>query len=65
MADNEFINRLQTEHAELGIKIDKLVSFIDSPAFEKIASVQQALLKIQYQSMLTYKMCILERLRLL
>lgn len=62
---SDFITRLETESNELVEKMEKLSAFIASDNFDKIDSSQKSLLKIQWQAMQTYNLCLAERLNLL
>lgn len=57
-----FIERLLNEETELNEKKAKLQSFVESESFKGIDKEQQALLKIQLNSMQTYSECLNQRL---
>jgi hypothetical protein len=57
-----FKDRLLEEKAQLDERGNKLESFIKSEAFGNIAPVQQSLLRIQLQAMVTYGQCLMERI---
>jgi uncharacterized membrane protein (DUF106 family) len=57
-----FKERLTTEMQELNEKIDKLQVFINSEDLHNIDATQQVLLRIQYQSMITYFQVLVERI---
>lgn len=57
-----FKERLTTEMQELNEKIDKLQAFINSEDLHNIDVTQQVLLRIQYQSMITYFQVLVERI---
>lgn len=57
-----FKERLTTEMQELNEKIDKLQVFINSENLHNIDATQQVLLRIQYQSMITYFQVLVERI---
>jgi len=57
-------DRLGEEFRELNTKIDKLVAFLDSDAFNRLDKVNQQLLMAQHESMETYS-SILDARRLL
>ena len=59
---SDFLSRLRLEKQELSEKVESLQKFIDSDAFKTIGNVQQTLLNIQINAMITYKQCLLERL---
>jgi len=57
-----FLERLVEEHSDLGLKLDKLGSFITGEKFNDIEVVQKSLLRIQYEAMNTYYACLSERI---
>lgn len=57
-----FKDRLLEEKSQLDERGSKLESFIKSEKFETVTSVQQTLLKIQLQAMVTYGQCLMERI---
>jgi hypothetical protein len=57
-----FKDRLLAEQIQLGERAEKLDTFIKSPAFPSISSIQQSLLRVQLAAMDTYNSCLLERL---
>lgn len=50
-----FVQRLIAERDELQDKMEKLQVFIESEKFKELTYENQALLKIQYNAMKTYK----------
>ena len=63
LVEDTFLTRLKKEEEELSIKIDKLDIFMYSDKFNSIPDIQKTILKIQYMAMVTYKMCLLERIQ--
>lgn len=62
--EETFLDRLRKEQEELSTKIEKLKAFLDTEKFyENIDEIQQTLLRIQYSAMLTYHLCLVERLK--
>lgn len=59
---NTFKDRLLEEKAQLDDRGNKLEAFIKGDKFETVHPVQQSLLKIQLQAMVTYGQCLMERL---
>lgn len=62
---SDFKTRLEEESKELSEKLQKLTLFIMSDNFNSLEEMQQSLLLIQSQSMQTYSLCLIERLKLL
>ena len=62
LVEDTFLTRLKKEEEELSIKLDKLDTFMYSDKFNSIPDIQKTILKIQYTAMVTYKMCLLERI---
>lgn len=58
----EFKKRLVTESTELDEKIEKLATFMGNEKFNQIDPIQQSLLKTQYNAMITYSVCLSERI---
>lgn len=59
---SDFKSRLLEEKAQVDERGNKLESFIKSEKFGSVTPVQQSLLKIQLQSMVTYGQCLMERI---
>jgi hypothetical protein len=59
---SDFKTRLLDEKKQLDEKMEKLESFQNSANFQKIDSVQQRLLNVQFHAMATYSQCLLERI---
>lgn len=57
-----FKERLLEEKSQLDERGNKLESFIKGENFSNITPVQQTLLKIQLQAMVTYGQCLMERI---
>lgn len=57
-----FKDRLIEEKAQLDERRTKLEAFKATDAFQGIDPIQQSLLNIQSQAMLTYSQCLLERM---
>lgn len=57
-----FKDRLLEEKAQLDERGNKLETFIKSEKFDSVTKVQQTLLKIQLQAMVTYGQCLMERI---
>jgi hypothetical protein len=64
-AQETFLDRLKKEKDDLGEKLDKLSSFIQSDNFGKIESNQRRLLKQQIGHMREYHAVLIERIKLL
>ena len=62
LVEDTFLTRLKKEEEELSIKLDKLDTFMYSDKFNSIPDIQKTILKIQYTAMVTYKICLLERI---
>ena len=62
---SEFIERLRTEHLELGEKVDKLRGFLKSPQNIKVNLGHLYLLKLQEEAMSKYHDILTARLDLL
>lgn len=62
---NTFKDRLIIEKSELNEKITKLSDFLQGDVFLTIDPRQQSLLKIQFNSMITYHQCLEERINIL
>lgn len=59
---NDFLTRLIQEKEELDLKTNKLEAFLSSEKTGDLDQTQLALLNIQYNAMLTYSMCLTQRL---
>lgn len=59
----ELINSVGKELTELTDKIKSLKDFINSDLFEEIEDIQQELLIMQYDSMLDYQSCLVDRIK--
>lgn len=60
-----FVSRLIVERQELDEKISKLRAFMAGDAFKTVDKVQQMLLAVQYQAMVTYSLVLSQRIDLL
>lgn len=58
---SDFKTRLLEEKQQLDERAGKLHAFINGSKFNTISLIQQSLLKVQYQAMITYGMCLDER----
>jgi hypothetical protein len=59
---SDFKTRLLEEKAQLDERLEKLQAFQNSPGFQNIPAIQQALLNIQANAMATYSQILLERI---
>lgn len=57
-----FKTRLYEELEQLEERLDRLNKFLGSEDFNEIEEVQQELLKVQANAMLTYIQCLLSRI---
>jgi len=62
---NDFRTRLIEEHQSVEDRLNKLLVFIKSDKLTSIPTIQQVLLKAQYNAMLTYEIILRERINLL
>lgn len=65
MEQNTFMDRLIEEREQIQGRLNKLVPFIMSEAFNKIDQTQRSILKIQAAAMETYFTCLHERIKLI
>ena len=59
---SDFKTRLYSERYELETRIEKLTIFIETETFGGIDEMQQRLLRIQREAMITYLHCLNERI---
>lgn len=57
-----FKDRLLEEKEQLTERGNKLEAFINSGKYQELPPVQQSLLRIQLQAMVTYGQCLIERI---
>ena len=62
MGESTFKTRLQTEEAELLVKMENLNAFRLTDKFKELEIVQQELLHIQFAAMMTYINCLTARI---
>jgi len=62
---SDFKTRLFSEQSELEERIEKLTIFIETESFNDIDEMQQRLLRIQREAMITYLYCLDERIAVL
>lgn len=59
---DEIKDRLIAEKNQLDKNVEKLEAFLKSDGFLKISPIQQSLLRIQLNAMLTYAQALIERI---
>lgn len=62
---NTYQERLEQEEAELSGRISKLGSFLRRETYVKVSRIEEDLLFIQYETMLTYQRILLTRIEYL
>lgn len=62
--NSNFFTRLTDEYTQLHERTQKLARFLESVAFTDLPDEQQRVLKVQFDVMVKYRECLLERLSL-